>query len=87
MATERSESTSHHRETRPGVRYYCLSCERWVILHVPCLKASCTRCGKRMVAAAAEVAPVRDGLGVEGASSGTNQNGCAAIGAGESEDN
>jgi len=37
------------REARPGVRWTCPACGRSVILYVPCLMASCTRCGKRMV--------------------------------------
>jgi ribosomal protein S27E len=37
------------REARPGVRWTCPGCGRSVILYVPCLMATCTRCGRRMV--------------------------------------
>jgi len=44
-----TDAAKPRRETRPGVRWTCPGCGRSVTLYVPCLVASCTRCGKRMV--------------------------------------
>lgn len=48
MARE-GEPRPRRRETRQGVRWYCPVCQRSVVLYVPVLRASCTRCGRRMV--------------------------------------
>ena len=49
MGTVSEETTAERKPNRPGARWYCPTCQKAVVLYVPCLRASCTRCGPRLV--------------------------------------